>query len=150
MIQMNPQIIEGGLNKDSRGIIKYINDFKFEGIKRFYTIESRKKIIRAWQGHKIEKKYFYIVKGCFRICAVKIDNWEFPSKRLIPKEFLLKDIENKILFIPSGFANGIQAMINNSILQVFSNLEIEDSEKDIYRYDSKLWFDWEKTQLNEN
>jgi hypothetical protein len=32
-------------------------------------------VIRAWQGHRIEKRWFIAVKGEFKIGVVKIDYW---------------------------------------------------------------------------
>jgi hypothetical protein len=53
-----PTIITGGSHTDNRGTISFVNDFKFEGVERFYTIHHpNTKIIRAWQGHTQESKY---------------------------------------------------------------------------------------------
>ena len=64
------------------------------------------KTTRAWQGHQIEYKYFYVVSGLFLICAVKIDNWQNPSKDLFVEEFILSEEKSWILAIPPGYANG--------------------------------------------
>ena len=73
-------IIEGGKFKDDRGEIRFVNDFDMTEVKRFYTIfHPDTSIIRAWQGHKIETRWFYCTEGIFDIRAVKIDNWGNPS-----------------------------------------------------------------------
>lgn len=45
--------------------------------------------------------------------------------------------------IPKGYANGIKALEVDSELMVFSNKTLEVSNKDSWRYDANLWFDWE-------
>ncbi len=100
--------------------------------------------MRAWQGHKIEQKCFIIVNGSFLICAVKIDNWENPSSNLKVCHFKLSDKNPKVFIVPPGYANGFKALTNDSNLLVFSNLKLEESQKDIYRFPQDLWFDWNK------
>src|ERR1035437_9025641 len=79
----NHKLIKGGLFNDERGTLQFVNDFNFKGIKRFYTISHPdSEIIRAWQGHKIESKYFFVTKGKFLIFWVEIDNWDNPDKKL--------------------------------------------------------------------
>ncbi|APF20147.1 hypothetical protein Calab_0565 [Caldithrix abyssi DSM 13497] len=139
----NPFIIKGGVHIDKRGTLKFVNDFSLEHIKRFYIIHCNKRIIRAWQGHKKEFKYFYPIKGEFKIYTVKIDEWLDPSENLEAEEFILTEKNNEVLVVPAGYANGIFAMQNDSILLVFSNLNIEEAKNDLFRFDQNLWVDWE-------
>ena len=56
---MIPKIIKGENHNDSRGILFYNNDFDASAIKRLYVIDNQKtNFIRAWQGHKIEQRWF--------------------------------------------------------------------------------------------
>ena len=138
-----PEIISGGRFTDNRGTLFYFNEFSFNEVKRFYFIEHPSdKIIRAWQGHKKEKKHFVVIKGSFLICAVKIDNWEHPSKNLKVEKFYLKENKEQILIIPPGYVNGMKALENNSKLLVFSSGNLEEGKKDIFRFDKNYWFDW--------
>jgi dTDP-4-dehydrorhamnose 3,5-epimerase len=98
--------------------------------------------IRAWQGHKIEEKYFFVNQGSFLIAAVKIDNWQNPSPNLKPETFVLNTKKPQILYIPAGYANGIKPLENNSQLTVYSTVSLEESINDDYRYDKNLWMDW--------
>lgn len=135
-----PQIINGGIHHDERGEICFVNDFTFPDIKRFYVIKNHSiKIIRGWIGHKIEKKYFFAVKGSFIICAVKIDDWKNPSKYLKPEKFTISEQNPQILFIPPGYANGVRALQDDSILTVYSNLSLPESAADTYRFNVSLW-----------
>jgi dTDP-4-dehydrorhamnose 3,5-epimerase len=139
-----PRLIEGGLHTDHRGEIRYINDFKLQGIKRFYTIKHYDpSTIRAWQGHKKETKYFYCLDGEFLINLVTIDDWENPSIDLQVTTFLLNPVRNAILEIPPGNANGFKATVPGSHLLVFSDKTLEESIKDDYRFDQNFWHNWE-------
>jgi dTDP-4-dehydrorhamnose 3,5-epimerase-like enzyme len=133
-------IIKGNSFTDYRGIINFVNDFHFEEIKRFYTItHSDVSVIRAWQGHKVETKHFFVTKGKFLICWVEIDNWDLPGKNLnVNKEILSAD-NPQILIVPAGTANGFKALEPDSTLLIFSDLDLEESSKDLYRFDSNFW-----------
>lgn len=137
-------IIKGNIHDDNRGRITFVNDFDFNDVKRFYTIQNNStEIVRAWQGHKFENKYFYVTSGSFLICGVKIDDWGNPSKDLTVKKYILTADESQILIIPAGYANGIKALEENSKLTVFSSNTLEDSMEDDYQFDASLWYDWE-------
>lgn len=80
---MIPTLILGGNYKDHRGILKYNNGFDMSVVKRMYIIKNVYTFcIRAWQGHKIEQRWFssFIVK--LKIDLIKIDDLEKPSKKL--------------------------------------------------------------------
>lgn len=141
-----PKIINGGIFSDDRGKVIYNNDFKFSDIERFYIIHHKSiQTIRAWHGHKYERKCFFVIQGSFIICSVKIDNWERPSKELIPISNIVHQDSAKMLIVPAGYANGLKALEENSKILVFSNKSLEASLEDDYRFDPDLWFDWHKT-----
>lgn len=138
-----PKVIKGGLAFDDRGSVRFINDFKFEGVKRFYMIENHKvDFVRAWHGHKHEGKYFYCVSGSFLCAAVKIDNWEHPSKDLKVDRFVLAADSPSILAIPPGYANGLMSLGPNSKLMVFSSSTLEESASDDIRFPGRYWDVW--------
>lgn len=137
-----PKLIEGGEFTDERGIISFINDFDLSTIKRFYTItHPDKKIVRAWQGHRQEHKYFHVQKGSFVIAWVEIDNWDSPSKSLKAEHTILRANQIAVLSIPSGFANGLKALEEHSQIMVFSDHRLNESNDDQIRFDKDLWFD---------
>lgn len=134
------KIIQGGRHEDDRGILSFVNEFNFDDIVRFYTIENKDiNVKRGWQGHKKECKYFYCVKGSFDIALVQIDYWQQPSKNLIPKRITLQNNKSEILMVPGGYANAITALEEQSKLIVFSNYTLEESIKDSFRFNSNLW-----------
>src|SRR5664279_4405999 len=104
-------LIQGGQHTDERGTLCFFNDFDMAPVKRLYTIEHPDTgIARAWQAHKIEQKWFYVVTGSFKIVVLKPDNWEKPSENLPVKEFILQSGMNQVLYIPGGYANGFKAL----------------------------------------
>ncbi len=88
---MLPKIIGGSAHSDNRGILYFNNNFNAEAIKRIYFIENIKiNYIRAWQGHKIEQRWFCAARGCFEIKLIAIDNWHAPSKNLEKVTFIIR------------------------------------------------------------
>jgi dTDP-4-dehydrorhamnose 3,5-epimerase len=138
-------VIQGGNYEDARGKLIFFNDFDMKDVRRFYVIEHPdSSIVRAWQGHKKEEKWFYVIKGSFKVVLIKPDHWESPSPDLKSKEFILKAEESQVLYIPGNFANGLKALEPESRMIVFSSLTVDESSKDNYRFDKGMWwYDWE-------
>lgn len=137
---MIPKVIQGGNFSDHRGTISYVNDFSFAAVERFYIISnSDDNPIRAWQGHKLDAKNFYCLSGSFKIHFVKVDNWENPSKDLLIETVTVSASESKIVHIPAGYANAIQALEKDSKLISFSTLPLVNVSEDDVRYDSDYW-----------
>ena len=138
-----PSIVEGGIFSDARGNISHVNSFNFNEVKRFYTIHHPDlSVIRAWQGHQFETKYFYVIQGAFTVAWVEIDNWKNPSQNLKADSIALTADNSRILIIPPGYANGIKALLNDSKIIVFCNFALQESLDEKIRFDSNLWFDW--------
>jgi dTDP-4-dehydrorhamnose 3,5-epimerase len=136
-------IIEGGKHEDARGKLIFFNDFDMSEVRRFYIIEHPDtQIVRAWQGHQKEEKWFYVIHGSFKIVLVKPDDWQNPSAELKTEEFVLETGNQQILYVPGGFANGFKALEPKSRIMVFSSFTVEESSKDNYRFDKSLWFQW--------
>ena len=140
-----PILIEGGFSADERGRVSFVNSADLTGVQRLYFISnSSTAVIRAWQAHKKEAKYFYAVQGQFQIVAVKLDSFEDPSPDLAAESFIIQEDSPGILLVPPGYANGIKALSAQNQLLVLSNLTLEESAEDIYRFPAHLWFDWKK------
>lgn len=135
-----PEIIQGGSHTDQRGTISFVNDFKFKGVERFYTIHHPDtQFIRAWQGHTQESKYYYPVKGSWLIAWVKMD-FSIPEEDWEKESVILKASENKILYLPRGYANGFRALEADSIIMGFSVPGLE--EESLLRWEPNQWMDW--------
>ena len=133
-------LIQGEIYEDDRGALRFVNDFNMAEIIRFYEIAPKNEdIIRAWQGHEYEKKWFHCLAGSFVINLVAIDNIKNPSNQLVPQRIELEAGSPQILEVPGGYATGIKASSNNSRLQVFSNYGLEASAADDYRFPLDKW-----------
>lgn len=139
-----PQIINGGEFTDERGTLSFVNDFDLSNVKRFYSItHSDMSVVRAWQGHQHENKWFKCLKGSFAVAWKKIDDWENPSEYPKAEFEVLNAVHNKILSIPPGYANGLKALQRDSEIMVFSDYYLGESLDDKIRFDKDLWIDWE-------
>lgn len=132
---MKPQIIEGNIHSDQRGDLRYNNAFDATEVKRIYIIENKDtSLIRGWQGHKIEQRWFSALSGNFEIKLIEIDDWQNPSQELKPYVFLLDSNNLKVLHIPAGYVSSIKALDDNSKLLVMADYKIGEIQ-DEYRYD---------------
>lgn len=133
------QLIKGESYSDNRGSLFYNNQLDFSEIKKVYIIENLDtSIIRAWQGHKIEQRWFLAAGGSFEIKLVEVDDWENPSGNLQIKIFKLNSEEFSLLKIPPGFATSIQALEESSKLLVMSDYrqgEVDDN----YKFNQNTW-----------
>jgi len=137
------KLIQGNLSVDDRGRVSFVNDFNFSGVKRFYTVSNhRQGFIRAWHAHKKESKYLTVVRGAAIVCAVRIDNWENPSKELPVQRFILSEQIPSVLYIPNGYGNGFMNLTNDTQLVFFSTSTVEESQGDDFRYDAYYWNPW--------
>jgi dTDP-4-dehydrorhamnose 3,5-epimerase-like enzyme len=131
---MIPKITKGNSHTDSRGTLFFNNDFEASVIKRFYVIENQNTdFIRAWQGHKIEQRWFSAVQGAFKIQLICIDNWENPSKESEQFGFVLQAEKLDVLHIPQGYVSSIQSLEEGSKLLVMSDY-LMGEVKDECRY----------------
>jgi dTDP-4-dehydrorhamnose 3,5-epimerase len=95
--------------------------------------------MRAWQGHKLETKQFFVSKGSFLFAWVKIDDWENPSSDLTVNKAIITADEPTVLTVLAGHANGFKALEDDSTVVVFSNLSQQESSADMYRFEKKTW-----------
>ena len=132
---MIPAIIEGGCHSDARGMLLYNNSFDASNIKRLYLIENKDvNFIRAWQGHRIEQRWFSAVQGSFKIRLIAIDDWDNPSTTLMPVIFIIKEQKMDVLHVPQGYVSSIQALESGSKLLVMAD-HLLGEVTDEYRFD---------------
>lgn len=131
--------IIGNAYVDERGTLFYNNGLDLSEIERMYVIENRDlDTVRAWQGHRVEKRWFIVVKGKFLIKLVKIDDFECPSDSLDVESIELDSTTLEAVVIEAGYASSIQALEVESKLLVFSNYKMGEVE-DNYRYNPTRW-----------
>jgi len=132
------KVLPGGVSVDDRGSVRYVNDFDFKNVKRFYQVENHSKgFIRAWHGHKKEGKYVYVPKGSALIGAVKLD-----AESASPQVQVLSDKKPAVLWIPPNHANGFMTLEEGTILQFFSTSTLEESLNDDIRFPFDKWDIW--------
>ncbi len=138
-----PTLLKGGLAVDDRGEVTFVNDFAFEGVKRFYAIRNHEVgFVRAWHGHRREAKFMTVTEGDMLICAVRIDDWDKPDKNAKVHRFVLSARTPSVLHIPAGFANGSMSLSAGARLMVFSTSTLQDSLNDDIRFEARLWNPW--------
>mgnify|MGYP006164782867 CR=1 FL=1 len=116
------KILEGNRHIDERGTLTFNNGFNAFLVKRFYFIENKNKnIVRGWQGHKIEQRWFSAVKGSFKINIITIDDWDNPSKKLKLESYILSSTTLDVLHVPKGNITSIQSLEDHSKLMVLSD-----------------------------
>lgn len=140
-----PKLISGNSYLDNRGQLDFINDFDMSPIKRVYfTTHFDANIIRAWQGHIVESRWFICVKGSFTLKLIEIDDWNNPSNNLAVNKYILYANKPEVLFVPNGYANGFKALEDNSRLMIMSNYGFNEIENDQIRFDKNKWTTWDK------
>lgn len=133
-------IITGGIHRDARGSVAYVNDFDFKGVKRFYAVtHSDTKIFRGWHGHKHETKHLLVTRGSFLVAWVIVDDWEHPSESLVVNKEILRADEPVVLRVQAGTAVGFKALEMDSTLMVFSDLTLDEAKRDDIRFGEDYW-----------
>lgn len=125
---------------DPRGRLRFFNQLDLQEVRRMYQVRPENiELIRAWQAHKEEKKWFYCVSGAFVVNLIRVDDFESPSGSSLPQRVELCATRPEVLAIPSGYANGFRALEKNSELLIFSDFDLEASKNDDYRFPVEFW-----------
>lgn len=136
MLNNDIQWIKGGVAKDGRGQIRFVNGFDMSAVKRFYIIRNSDiELIRGWRGHRIEQRWFYVLSGSFEFNIIKIDNWEAPNENLPVGKLFLRADELSVLHISAGYATAIRATEPNAELLVYGDYGIEHASQDDYTWE---------------
>ncbi len=129
-----PEIISGNIFQDYRGKVSFNNDFDASAVKRIYFIENADtSTIRAWQGHRVERRWFSTIAGSFLIKLIQVENWDTPDPDSPVKDYILNADDFSVLHIPAGFISYIQALEEGSKLMVMADYSLGEI-KDEYRY----------------
>ena len=137
------QLIRGGVAVDDRGSVTFVNDFVPAHYVRMYTVSNHEaRFIRAWHGHRVERKAAMVLSGTALVCAVEVDDWESPSPDLPVHRFVLSEAIPSALVIPPGYANGFMSLTPNTRVCFFSSASIEEAPDDDVRFNARLWDPW--------
>lgn len=130
----------GDMAIDDRGYLRFVNDFNFDKVKRFYQVENHNtQLIRAWHGHKKEAKYVYVARGSIILGAVKLTDFIKPKKKVPVERIILSANKPGVVYIPPGFANGFRALEKGTIVIFYSTSTLEESKGDDYRFAYNYW-----------
>lgn len=137
------ELIRGGVAVDDRGSLRFVNDFDFAGVKRFYQVQNhRRGFIRAWHGHRLEGKYVWAASGSALVGAVPLDA---PQGDLgTVRTFVLSEQNPAVLWIPPGHYNGFMTLEEHTRLQFFSTSTLEQSNGDDIRLPFDAWDIWKE------
>lgn len=129
------QTIQGGIVKDQRGQIRFVNDFDMALVKRFYSIKNiDTELVRGWRGHRLEQRWFYVLTGSFSLDIIQIDNWSNPSNNLAIQHLEISAKDMRIIHIPAGYATSFRALDLDSELLVFADHSISHASLDDYTW----------------
>lgn len=129
--------IQGGVAKDERGQIRFVNEFDMSLVRRFYIIKNADtELIRGWRAHRIEQRWFYVLSGSFNVDLVKIDNWENPDPFLPVENVVLQAEHMKVLHVPVGYGTAFTALEANSELLVYADFPLAHAPQDNYLWKS--------------
>lgn len=129
--------IQGGVAKDERGQIRFVNEFDMSLVKRFYIIKNADTaLIRGWRAHRIEQRWFYVLSGSFNLAVVKIDDWENPSPSLPIENLILNAADMKVLHVPVGYGTAFRALEVGSELLVYADYPVSHASLDDYTWKS--------------
>lgn len=127
--------IGGGVAKDHRGQIRFVNDFDMSQVKRFYIIKNMNlDLVRGWRAHRMEQRWFYVLSGKFAVDVVKIDDWSQASPDLPVEKIILDTNEHRVMHLSTGYGTAFQALELGSEVLVFSDYGIDNAPNDDYTY----------------
>lgn len=134
------RLIEGGLHRDDRGTVRFVNAFDFAQVDRFYAISpANAGEVRGWVGHQREWKWFFAIQGTFELGVVRPDRWDAPAKNPEIARYTLSSERPAVLEVPAGhFTASIAAQPNGTLL-IFSSGRMEDNATDNFRLPADYW-----------
>ena len=138
-----PELIKGGSAVDDRGALTFVNDLALGEFRRMYIVTNHASgVVRAWHGHRRERKAAIVISGAALVCAVEIDNWETPSPDLMVHRYVLSERNPSALIIPAGFANGFMSLAPDTRVCFLSSSSLEDAADDDVRFPARFWDPW--------
>lgn len=124
-----PKIIEAPLHIDDRGTVCGVFDkMDISNIKRTYVVENHQSdFIRAWHGHAVADTYIHVISGVAKIAAVNIFNHNDITIATLSAH------KPTLFYIPGGFYNGVQNLVQGTKLLVYSTLTMDEVKADNLR-----------------
>lgn len=134
---MIPKLFRGGVAADERGVVSFVNDFDFTGVKRFFQVSNHaSRFIRAWHGHRREGVYVHVSRGAALVGAVCLERQEVVHRGV------LSDRVPSVLWIPPNHANGFMNLQADTTVQFFSTATLAETAEDDIRFQFDRWNIW--------
>ena len=130
-----PQEILGGTHADSRGILRFCNEFDMGAVKRFYTISNSAECpVRGWIGHRRETKWFFPLKGTTTVTVEPMDGEALAAKdaEVAKETFVLDSGRPSVLNVKPGNWFCIEQHDGAEVM-VFSDCKVGEYENDDLR-----------------
>lgn len=142
---MKPKIIILKKNLDKRGFFKEIFNEKFLKtkiginfkVKQMNISNSKKGVIRGlhFQKPKPQAKIIYVLSG--KIYDVVVDLRKKSNNYLKYKSFYLNASDNKILYVPKGYAHGFLSLDENTTVCYLVNEFWSKKDEKVISWDDK-------------
>ena len=129
------KLLTGGSHADSRGILRFCNEFDMGAVKRFYTISnSLEQPVRGWIGHRRETKWFFPLKGTTRVTVEAMDGEALAAKdaEVAKETFVLDSGRPSVLNVKPGNWFCIEQHDGAEVM-VFSDCKVGEYENDDLR-----------------
>ena len=121
---------------DDRGTFVPFLDGPEPAVRRvYYVVNQAKGTVRGFHFHKVEWKYFTIVRGSAKFVAINPEN---PEEKYT---FVSSDRKPNTIVIPPGYANGWISLEDHTILVCGSSSTTQESIADDKRFDPHQWGD---------
>ncbi len=132
-----PFLMKGGRAVDDRGVLTFVNDFEFLGVKRFYQVSNHKaRFVRAWHGHRKEGKYVTVTRGSAIIACLPIDDIKKLAEQYLQRH-VMSDVNPAVLWIPPGYVNGAMTLTDDTLITYYSTATMEESKDDDLRFEAR-------------
>ena len=131
----SPLLIPGGKSRDERGTVRFVNGFDLARVRRLYCVRNSEEApFRGWIAHKIEQKWFFPITGLTAVHLVRVENFEHPAPDLKVELFVLDAEKPATLYVPGGYAIGVETRSPGAEVMVFSDCLLGERPNDVWRW----------------
>ncbi|MBI4049939.1 MAG: hypothetical protein HY398_00650 [Candidatus Doudnabacteria bacterium] len=126
-------ILTGDSIVDEYGAIRFVNDFDFKNVKRFYQMQTnRVGGVRAWMGSKTADTYIYVPSGSAEIAVVNLGTDE-------TQKIVLSDVKPRVMWVAPSNAFGFRSLEEKTILIFFSSETESQSKLSELKFPKEQW-----------
>ena len=79
------------------------------------------------------------INGKAQIAAVKINNFNKPSKKSKVHKWTINSKKPDVIYIPPGYANGTKSITKDMKILVLSTSSLKSSLRDDFRFKKDFW-----------